>query len=250
MIKEALDFLSTMFTKASSAKKLDVPGDGRKVFFDQNGTVAAFDVTPGLRKHTVNSVVDLIEAAKRWNDAPVIWLAADKVVLVTDDGDRRDSVTLPLVKSAAFETLLKLADKPVVDQQQLIRILRIDLQGTINRANLLTAIRSIKFKTTDSGHANVQQGNESMGRLIEAEVTGAGDLPETVAVSCAIYSNHGEREKTYTVNCDLEVIASEKKFRFHPLPDEIERVTDAALTNIEAQIAEALKDVPVFMGTP
>jgi hypothetical protein len=60
-------------------------------------------------------------------------------------------------------------------------VLRIDLQGTINRAALLTAVRNIKFRVSDSGASNIQQGNESLGRTIEAEVTGAGDIPNRLS---------------------------------------------------------------------
>jgi hypothetical protein len=115
---------------------------------------------------------------------------------------------------------------------------------------LLTAVRSIKFRTSEAGASTIQQGNESLGRTIEAEVTGAGDIPESVLVSCAVFSNPGEREKTFTVGCDLEIVPAEKKFRFRPIPDEIERVTDAALAGIRDRIADTLQDIAVFYGSP
>ncbi len=250
MLKEALQFLGETFSKSQGAKLLSVPGNGRKAYVDQGGTVTPYDVTPPLREHRVNSVADLIAAAEKWDTAPVVWINGDAVVLITDDADRLDSVTLRLSKSAAFAKLIALNQSPVLDQQALIRVLRIDLQGTINRADLLTAVRNIKFRVSDSGASNIQQGNESLGRTIEAEVTGAGDIPESVVVSCPVYSNPGERALTFTVGCDLEIVPADKKFRFRPIPDEIERVTDAALQGIRDRIDEALPDVATFFGSP
>lgn len=250
MLQEALQFLSDKFSRADSARVVTLPDDSRHVFIDQGGVFTKHELPPPLRKHTVASVEDLVAAANRWKDSPVAWLSGEAIVLVTDDSDRRDIVTLPLVKSAAFTKLMQLDKTPQLDQAQLIRLLRIDLQGTANRTALLTAIRSIKFKSVDSGASSIQHGNESLGRAIENEVTGAGDIPEQVLVECAVFANHGERDKRFKVACDLEIVASEKKFRFHPLPDDLERVTDAALDDIREQIAADLPGVPVFFGSP
>ena len=250
MIKDALEFIREKFAKAEGAKLLQVPGDGRTAFIDQGGTLVKHDVSPPLRAHNVKSVDDLIAAAQTWNVKPVVWVNGSEVVLLPDDNDRRDRVTLKLVKSAAFSKLCALAAKPEVDQAELVRIIRVDLQGTISRTELLTAIRSIKFRSLTSGQSTIQHGNESMGRTIEAEVTGAGNLPELVVVSCATFSNPGERDKTMTVACDLEIVPQEQTFRFQPIPDEIERVTDAALEDIRQRIEGELDGVSVFYGSP
>lgn len=250
MLKEALEFLSGKFSKSESAKLLSIPGDGRTAFIDQGGAIHEVPVVPDLRSHTVKSVDDLCHAAGKWNKAPVVWISDAAIVLLPDDADRRDRVSLPLIYSAAFQRLLSLAKAPVLDQLSLIRTLRIDLQGTVGRADLLTAVRQIKFKTHESGASSITHGNESMGRTIEAEVTGAGNIPDSVLVSCAVYSNHGESEERFTVACDLEIDVKEQKFRFRPIPDEIERVTFQALEGIRGRIAEQLDGVSLFYGSP
>lgn len=250
MIEEALSYLYDKFTAAQNARLLNVPGSGRVAYVDQGGKLTPIEVTPPLRNHNVSSVDDLIEAAKLWKNSPVVWISGDAVVLLPDDSDRRDRVTMKLVKSAAFSKLCMLAKAPQISQADLVRMIRVDLQGTVNRAALLTAIRQIKFRQSTTGQASIQHGNESMGKTIEAEVTGAGDLPETVVVSCAVFSNPGEREKTSTVGCDLEIVVSDASFLFRPIPDEIERVTDAALEDIRERIESGLDGASVFFGSP
>lgn len=248
MLKDALEYLAKRFHDGNKATLLSIPGDGRKAYVDQAGTVTPYDVPPSPRSHTVDSVEDLIAAAGLWDNGAVVWINADKVVLVIDDADRRDTVTLPLVKSHQFQTLVRMSNTPQMDQQQLIRLLRIDLPGALSRAELLTTIRQIKFRQSSSGESNVQHGSESLGRSIEAQVTGANDIPEQVAVSCNVYQNPGEREFTATVMCDLEIVPTEQKFRFRPLPDELERVTEAAIAGIRERIAQDIESV--FYGTP
>ncbi len=251
MIKEALEFLSQRVATHHAAKVVQIPGDGRKVYIDQGGKMETIDVAPALRKHTVHSVADLIEAAKRWNAKPTIWVSDKAIVLVTDDSDRRDSVTLPLTKSAGFLRLEALENSPVLDQLGMLRTLRIDLKGTAGRADLLTSIRSLKWRQSASGHVDVQQGKESLGKVIENEVTGAGAIPEEVMVSVPVYSNPGESKKSYPVLCDLEVIAADQEFRFRPVADELRNTLTLAQSEIVGEIGAALpSDVAVFFGTP
>lgn len=250
MLKDALEFLGRTFGEAKSARKLDLPGDGRKVYVDQAGTLVPLDIPPGNRGHKVDAVDDLIAAAQKWNTSPVVWINGESVVLVTNDADRRDSVTLPLVKSHQFATLIRLVKDPELDQTEMIRLLRIDLAGAAGRAELLAAIRKLKWRTAVSGDANIQHGNESMGKMIENEVTGGGSIPESVLVTCPVYQNHGERDNSFGILCDLEIVASDQAFRFKPIPDEIERVTEAALAGIRDRITEALPEVAIFFGKP
>lgn len=250
MLKEALEWIGKNAEGVSTANLLSVPGDGRKVYVDQNGTLTPLDVTPACRGHKVDSVEDLIAAALRWNSKPVVWINGDAVVLLTDDDDRRDRVTLPLVKSHQFARLIQLAAKPELSQPDLIRLLRIDLPGAGARAVLLATVRNIKWRTAAAGNANIQHGNESMGKSIEAEVTGAGAIPEQVLVTGPVYRNHGERDQSFGVLCDLEIVPADQVFRFKPLPDEIERVTEAALEGIRERLFKELGDFAIFYGTP
>lgn len=251
MLKEALAFLGERFSKSEAARLLAIPGDGRKAYVDQGGTVTPYDVAPPLRAHRVDSVEDMVGAAQRWNGKPVLWISGESVVLVPDDNDRRDRVTLPLVKSAQFARIVALGKSPELEQPDLLRLLRIDLPGVVGRSDLIATVRKIKWRTSAGGEASIAHGNESLGRQIEAEVTGAGNIPESLLVSCNVYQNSGERDHTFTVALDLEILPHEQKFRLKPLPDEIERVTEEALADIRERLMSGLgESVEVFYGTP
>lgn len=251
MLKEALEYLTGQSHKFNEARLLSIPGsDGRQAYVDQKGELSLVPVPPALRGHNVDSVDDLIAAAGRWNAKPVIWISGESVVLIADDEDRRDRVTLKLHKSSQFACLIALAKKPELDQVAMLRTLRIDLPGTAGRTELIATIRKIKWRTSAGGESNITHGGESLGKQIEAEVTAAGNIPESLLVSCPVYRNPGEREQSFTVNCDLDILPHEQVFRLCPLPDEIERVTEAALAGIRDRIEGELKDVAVFYGTP
>lgn len=253
MLKEALDFLSQQFGKAREARLLNIPGDGRTAYVDQGGTLTKIDIEPKPRESKVDSVDDLCSAVKAYGkkEASSIWLSPSAVVAVIDDSDRRDRITLPLRESTQWAAIKRLAKEPTLDQAALVRLLRTELIGIGGRAELLSAVRSIKFRSSAEGTSNIQHGNESMGRVIENAVTGAGVIPEQAICILPLYDNQGRCGDEFQVVLDLEIVASDSKFRLKPLPDSIEDAQNAALEAIREEICVELGAAArVFYGAP
>lgn len=252
-LKELIDRGCEIANAQNTAKapvKVDIPSDGRQAHFRINGELKAFDVPPPLRDHHVDSVADLCFAAKRWNTDPVLWIADRRVVLVIDDADRRETVTLQLVHSAVFLKLLELRNIPKLEQAALIRLLRAEFRNAADVSNLLASVRKIKFRSHSEGYSDIQHGNESLGQSVENEVSGAGEIDQIVTVSTNLYNNPGETDQRYTIGLDLEVNAKDRNFTLRPMPDEIELATAMALAGIRERIAQVIPGVPVFFGVP
>jgi len=255
MIQQAIQYIADQATAKANEKRATlfaVPGDGRKVVIEHNGTLVDRDVPPPLRSHAVSSVDDLITAANKWNTAPVIWINDQTIVLVIDDADRRETVSLTLIYSAVFQAVAKLETNSWLDQPTLIRLLRRELRGANGAAALLASVRKISFKQHASGHANIQHGSESMGQSVENEVTGAGDLAESLTIPVNVFANPGEdaKDKAVVIGLDIDVDAKQQKFRLQPLPDEINLAKTTALAGIRTTIAKALPKVTVLFGKP
>lgn len=254
MIREALQEMkaqSELVAKAKHATVVtEIPTDGRTVWVEHDGKLFIQSVPPDLRDHKVDSVFDLCEAAKLWNPNPVVWIDDENIVLVVDDKDRRETVTLKLVKSFVFRKLLDLRNSSKLSQVDLIRLLRVDLRNTANVAPLLMAVRKVKFRSLTEGSNIIQHGNESMGKTIENEVTGADAIAESLLVETNLYSNPGEADEKFAINLDLEIDAAKACFYLRPMPDEIELATQMALAGIRERIERDAHGVPVFFGRP
>lgn len=254
MIKEALDLL---FTKANeqadarSAKKLDFLSDPLVTRFEFGRQIVEHNVAPPLRWHFVDSVLDLCVAANKWATNGTVWLGEDEVVLIVDDADRRERVTLPLVKSHVFQAVEELENTPFRDQPSLIRLLRREFRKSPQATTLLASIRQIKFRRGESGHSDLQHGNESMGRTIEEEVTGAADILDELMLPLSVYANPGERETVVSVAFTLDIDVQGKRFAVKPQPDEVSMAVGLALASIrKAIVAGGPKDIPVMYGRP
>ncbi|HJT35460.1 MAG TPA: hypothetical protein VJ783_25765 [Pirellulales bacterium] len=253
MFKEALAFVFDKTKECADknrAQIFDVPGDERSILIEHNGQLVERKIPPPLRSHVVESVADLVAATMRWGADGTIWIDERMVRLVVSDDDRREFVTCHLKPAVVFSTARGLA-KPIC-QADLVRLLRREFRDAIGAAEMLAAVRKLKFKQHSEGHSNITHGGESLGRTIENEVTGLDGLevPELLTLETNVYSNEGERDKRYKLTLDLEIDPANQLFLFRPLPDEIERVVQAALNEIQARLSEALPDTSIFFGRP
>lgn len=262
MLKEALSFVfdkTKEFADKNRAKIFEVPGDGRSVLIEQDGKIIERPVPPPLRNHVVDSIADLIEASKKWGvngdaetggNSGTVWISEKQVRLVIDDADRREHVTCPLTPAVVFATARGL-DEPL-RQADLVGLLRREFRDAIGAAEMLAAVRKLRFKQRSEGHSALTHGGESLGRQIENEVTGMEglEIPELLTLETNLFSNPGERDHRYKLTLDLEIDPANQLFLLRPLPDEVEHVIQAALNEIAVRLEEELPDTSIFFGRP
>lgn len=251
MIAEAIKALAELAVKASAPQKID-SGDPRQIGYVINGEVDHVNTEPAPRKHEVKSLADVVALATRFagsEDSPVVWYDEDAVTLVIDDqGHRLETATFRLLTSEVFDKLAELAkSKPRLDQKSFVRLLRIDLAGTLEPVVLLNAVRAVRWSSVTD--ANIGKQRESMGRDIEARCSDGKDLPDDVTLRVPVYRVAGERTPL-PCRCSVEVDATDGTFRLLPFPDELDRVRQAAVASIAERLAEQLGDVPCYYGKP
>ncbi len=107
-------------------------------------------------------------------------------------------------------------------QKEFIRLLRSDLPNVVTAADsLVPLVRQLKW-TQHSEHTGVVQlGNESMGREIAAQVSGASELPESVALVAPMYDNAEPIESLLHFNADLDVDLAALRLAIRPIQAEL-----------------------------
>ncbi len=262
MLSEALEALFDLARQAAAPKKLET-GDPRQVRYAVNGEVVAFGTEPAPRKHHAKSLADVVNLANRFaaptpggdpaDNRPVVWFDESAVVLVIDDqGHRVETATLALETSDVFRVLEGLAKtKAKLDQKAFVRLLRIDLAGTLDPVVLLEKVRKVRFESASTTDVAVSRQRESLGRSITSQATtDGGDLPDEVTLSVPVYKTAGERTPV-PFRCSVEVDAADGTFRLLPLPDELERVRQVAVARLAERLADSLEEgIPSYYGTP
>jgi hypothetical protein len=253
MIKEALEFLASQARLAADVNVLDNIKDPRAAHMsDSYGKPFTVAQPKPPRKHVIESLVDLIQLANRFaqNCEVVTWYNESCVtVVLDDDGHRIERATFTLNESELFQRVRELK-KQRFDIKAFVRLLKVELVGTLDPHMLLNIVRSLKFENGIVVKAKLDRQSESMGREIVSAVSGDKDIPEFATLQLPVYRNLGERER-FALICSVEVDPSEGRFALIPFPDEIERVQQMAVQSIHARLEGGLLDTaPCYYGSP
>lgn len=251
MLQEALQYLARQAEEANVPSVTAIPGDPVQVLISHGGAYEKHQLPPAHRKHTVRTLDDMILITERasavWGGKPVLWHDRASVVLVVDDGERRDLVTMPLQIAETYATVEKLATRKFT-QKEFVQLLRVSLRGCVVDKTLLPAVRELKFKKNASGTSGIQHGRESMGREIESEIVGADAIPEEVVLQTRVYNNP-DVQYMAKVACALDIDLESETFTLRPMPDQLEEAVQGAQNEVRTRLEE-IKDVQSFYGTP
>jgi hypothetical protein len=241
MIREALEYFASEVRWANAPK--DLPSTPRTVRRLVHGEVKEWDIPVEPRDHFPATLDEVIALATRFAaEKPVVWFDHEQVVLVIDDaGHRIERATLNLEVSDTFGVVQMLRkDKPWYAQPDFVRLLRVELAGTLDPAVLLNRVRKLVIgqKTT----TEVNRRGESFGHEINALAGKDTDPPDEVDLCLPVYKTPGEQVPVY-VACTVDVeVAQPKPFRLIPKPDEVERVLQVAVGAIGERLRAKLPE--------
>lgn len=230
---------------AAKAQKLDIRQNAHSTSYLIGGTVQTLVEDKPPRQHTA---LDIESLAGWCEENTVVWHNNDEVTAILDDDEYRESsVTMPLPlhpKYAAFQNI-----RGEFTQKGLIDFLRLNLKDEIETAfpGFIATIRKLQFLMNDSGSSNIQVGRESMGRSIDEQVTGAGDIPEEIKLTLPLWLH---LDKPVTIIIAIDINIPEKKFRFQPKPGELAAAIVDGQKWLHGQLEAACNKAAIYFGSP
>lgn len=251
MIDDAIAAIADMTHEAIRLNKLDI-SDERTAFYDQRGNVLAFPRPIPSRKHTVQTIESLAQAVTLYGTTASAWCSLTGVTVILNDAadvHRVDRVLLPITPSDCFAVLGR---QEWCSQETLIDTLRHSLAAaSIDPENTLPLLRNLKFSTQTEQTGAFTNSTSKMGKSVAAQVTGEGDLPETVSVEFHPFpSLADEIDVAVVVFCTLFTNPSTGRLKLEPRQGELEKAKTEATKALAATIKEEVGQVPVFVGTP
>lgn len=251
MIAEALEFIANLKAQSLAETKIDI-GDPSQVIWLIGDKIVRESVPIPTRQHDALDIAAIVAIIERLDDnttTPVVWVNSDNVTLIVDDaGYRANTVVYELEKTFAFITVALLAkNRPWFDQREFIRLLRIDLENSLNPGLLLDRVRKVRFENGAVSTNTITKDRESMGRQVHSAVSGEGEIPEEVILSVRVFEAHAK----FPVKCVVDVDPVRGMFQLIPLPDEVRQIELMALNEIRTDIMVQVPDsVPVYLGRP
>lgn len=272
MMKEALQYVFGEAAESARAKtelrKIHVD-DGRVQIFHnpQTGQIQeVWNPNPPIVNHadSLQSLVDQVGSysVSGQTETVRVYVNSGQVVAVLDEKSRReDYIKLALNQHDAMTQLGRLRNQNL-DHGELLELLRHDFRDCISEpSDLESKVRTIKFSAQrQSDHDNQLNRVDAVGESVRREVVGAGDLPEVVDLSFAMFpclsQEINDSSDLVSVQCSFSLDLKPEKFRLRALPGQLDlakqRGLDAVAGRLRELIAEHddIGDVPVFIGTP
>lgn len=248
LTKEALQLFTETAQKAANAQILSIPGDPFRLLVSQAGAREILELPASRRNHKLNDLDSLLALADRFQATSVLWHSEQAIVLVTDDEVRRDQATLELEFSMAYNALRIIGEGQSFDQKEFIRLLKVTLCDCVP-PDLLPAVRTLKFSRNESGASEVNHGQASMGRQVEASITGASKIPESFVVQTNVYSNVLQ-DQTVQIRVAIDIDLEKHSFDLSIVGDDLS--TSMLLTQeaLAERLAEGNDQRRILFGKP
>jgi hypothetical protein len=254
MLKEFIEAISEQAVEAAGPCISEA--DPTKTYAVRNG-VDGIDFVGGRvpwRKHKAMDLLTIAEFVQKYDNV-AIWYSREAVVLLTDDDERFDRVTVTMLKSPQIRKLIDLeAKQPMLPQRDFLFMLRTVFtpHAFPTAPRLIDILRQVKFEAGAKVEGNVGRGKSSIGKEITAAATFLDTVPEQVTINVPLFDNPFLR-KSYDVICALEIQENEQRLQLFPLPGEIEGAFARAESDLAADMRGLLgeaSNASIYYGQP
>ena len=287
MIKDALEFLATLGSRATGAKNraeiLEHPKDPTLHWLVTATGTERLPRTIPDRSHRLYSIADFRTVLSRlslvtfddqaekteetfgtgsvwvWGDLGVTGAANATVTAVLDDrpgSARNDRATCVVRTTPEFE-LLRFLSHNVLDQKAMRDKLRVDLAECSVPQQLIDWVSKIEWSTGNRTAREIATGRESLGADIQAAaISTAGVMPEQITLMVRIFNDPQLLERT-PIPCVFDADAKGQTLSLRPVGNSLRMAYDAALAQIRDNLMLDLRDlvadeegIPVYLGNP
>jgi hypothetical protein len=253
MLKELLDAVALQSVGAAAPQIKEADPTKDYVVRKPDGTVEFVGGRVPWRKHKAKDLETIAAFAERFAAAS-IWYSRDQIVLLTNDAERFDRVSVEMIWSKQIKQLLDLDKaKPKHGQRDFLFMLRTVFTPNAfpTATGLIESLRQVKFEAGSKTEGNIQRGKVSVGKEITAAATFLAAIPEQVPLSVPLFEN-SFMSNSYDVLCALEIYEDEQRLQLFPLPGEVEKAFAAAETDLCSTMLALLgkeSKVPVYYGS-
>jgi hypothetical protein len=251
---ETLKLIQETAVEASGAEgKVDivpVPGTDQYLVA-YSGKVETHNLPPIHRGHELAALSEAVSFANKKGtpEKTVVWYDYERVVVILDDDVRRDRAFLPLENTPQYRTLLNMEAGKRFNKGEMIRFLRVEMDGCRHDDKLLNFARNCTFFNAERSGGTIQHAKTSMGRDIEQEAIADGDnCPEEVTFSLRVFNDPSLTE-TWPVRCAVELDIKGGVFIVTPFPLELNRAADNEVGAIGKFLEDGWKG-NIFRGSP
>lgn len=247
----AIKAVAELAQRGQTVQFFDVPVGGRAFYYHLPGQekpvlVKASPPPQRVELATVAEFQEFAASHNKLNDTAAIFLAQDRFLLLFEEQDPRCYAVMRPTLTAPYKWLQACGGKFLL-HAEFIRVLRITFNGAIDDGPV-RVLRNLKFNTQSETGVEIANDRSSISRKVEEKVTGAGGVPEEIAVRLNVFEEYDAFE--FAVDCALEVDAGKGLLALTPYPGQLSAAMEATLLDIKRQLSEGGTLPPIHLGRP
>lgn len=248
MIAEALKYLADTAVKGSKPFVSRAEPEPSHVYY-LNGERT--EATPAPCNFTAKDLTAIVQFATQ-NPKSTVWYSSDGVIVILDPETRRNHVTLPLEYSPQLYEIVSWGDrsKPISQRDLILKLRTVFKRCLDHSPQLIELLRALRFTTGTTTDAKVSASKTSIGKSVEAEVTGAAALPDEFYLDVPIFSGGAFMTIRGRVEVAIEVDAAAATFTLHPIPGMVSQQIALAEGSIGQTLRAAIGEDRVHYGNP
>lgn len=250
MLAQFVSRIAALIDEAKTPKVIPTGNERTTRILMPDGSVGEYDREPPARRHTVDSLDSLENAIGKFRGQEcVVWVCFERIQVILNDEERyqNDRLAMDLLASPLWSSLSR---KQVADDPKLmVNFFRNDCYtAEIDPPVVADALADIRFSRVDEQSRVVSGKNDSMGKSIRAEASGAAKIPSHVEISFSPWPSL--QISDVTVQSFLYVDPEERSISFSPLPGSIDSAKNQATKYLAEYLEGRLNDCFVFTGKP
>lgn len=250
MDPKTLEQIVDLSRKSNAVQVVTLPGENERVLLIYpNGEREFETLEPPARKHVVKGIESIVAMAENQSS---VWVDRTGVVILHDDYDRFGRSSMPLTFTPQLLRIQQLEKSPgPFKQSDLVLELRTMFRNCLQHAgDIVNVLRSLKFRVNASGNSEVGHGKASIGRSLEAEITGSKALPEYVTFAVQVWNELPAH--VVKIEVAFEPDAATETLRFIPIPGQVEQQIISCVGGLQRSLTEDLKSITkkVYIGVP
>lgn len=239
MLKELFDAVLATAEKGFRPYVLPVPGmPDDRVFLVKPAGVEVEEKTlpqPPMNARAGNLetlvAVGMLYATGKDQPTPEIWYNHQNVTAYQARELWDDAIVLELHQTERWKLVASLKNKPY-DQAEIIKLLRTGLGDAVD-PSFLETVRKLIFVQQQKTQAGYEHGKTSMGKAIDAQLSGEVKPPDEIGLSVQVFEEIPY--KTY-LRAAVDIDPTAGKFYLVPFPGEIEAGLANTMTYIEGRL--------------
>lgn len=247
MLADFLVKLNELFDRGKRVDFHHAPQLPQKIFVRHGDQLLEKDIPPSPRTHKLFGLDDLVEIVgdTKVCPSPTVFIDGKSIAVVTNDSDRREILTMPLVRTPQLGALAQRLCFAAEDAAQEIYKRLVGCKGL---DSMIADLQTVTFVETTTSDTTKRRGFLSRGKKKVNEMV--DPVAEIFNLRSQLWCNPGLQDFETSIDVHIDIDEADESLTLFVLENELYVAEVNGLDWIKTELKARGVTCPVYLGTP